>query len=154
MKKKNSPEDLVAPCGMYCALCSGYLALKNDVKRKGVRIPYCQGCRPREKKCAFLKKRCNLLLNHTVHFCFECNDFPCEHLKHMDSRYRTLFRTSFIENLRYIEKKGMEHFLIAQKKRWRCPTCGGFLCCHNGLCFRCDIDILRKKKKRFRWEDE
>ena len=31
--------DLIAPCGMNCAICSGYLAYKNDVKNKGVRLP-------------------------------------------------------------------------------------------------------------------
>lgn len=38
-------SELVAPYGMNCALCSEYLALKYDVKSKGIRIPYCEGCR-------------------------------------------------------------------------------------------------------------
>jgi hypothetical protein len=151
---QSSLEDLVAPCGMYCALCSGYLALQNDVKNKGIRMPYCQGCRSRNKKCAFLKKRCSLLLNRTVAFCYECNDFPCEPLKHLDTRYRMLFKTSFIENLQCIEKKGIRQFLDEQEKKWRCPTCGGLLCCHNGLCFHCDIVELKQKKNRYRWGDE
>jgi len=62
-------KELIAPCGMNCAVCSGYLALKNDVKAKGVRMPYCKGCRPRDKKCAFLKKRCDLLLNKQLEYC-------------------------------------------------------------------------------------
>jgi len=152
-KKQNNPEDLVAPCGMYCAVCAGYLALQHDVKNKGVRMPYCQGCRPREKKCAFLKKRCVRLRNRTVKYCYECPDFPCEHLQHLDTRYRTLFRTSFIENLRYIEKKGVEQFLHAKEQKWRCPTCNEFLSCQSGLCFNCDIDLLKKKKQRYRWEN-
>jgi hypothetical protein len=153
-QKRNSSEDLVAPCGMYCALCSGYLAMKNDVKRNGVRMSYCHGCRPRGKTCAFLKKKCPHLLNHTVQFCYECSDFPCDPLKHLDTRYRTLFRTSFIENLRCIQQQGMNHFLDDQKKKWRCPTCGDLRSCHNGLCFHCQIDVLQKKKKRYRWDDE
>ena len=150
---KSSAEDLVAPCGMYCAVCSGYLALQHDVKNKGVHIPYCPGCGPREKRCAFLKKRCTRLLHHTVEFCYECSDFPCEHLEHLDTRYRTLFKTSFIENLQHIQKKGMRSFLDEQEKKWRCPTCGGLLCCHNGLCFHCDLDKVKQKKKRYRWDD-
>ncbi len=47
-------EELIAPCGMDCAVCSSYLALKNDVRAKGVRMAYCKGCRPRDKKCSFL----------------------------------------------------------------------------------------------------
>jgi hypothetical protein len=30
-------EDLIAPCGMNCALCASYLVMKNDLKRKGFR---------------------------------------------------------------------------------------------------------------------
>jgi Protein of unknown function (DUF3795) len=154
MKTKNSAEELIAPCGMNCALCSGYLALKNDVKNQGVQIPYCHGCRPRDKKCAFLKKRCSQLLTHEVNFCYECKDFPCENLKHIDMRYQKFYKMSFIENLLSIEKNGVDRFFSTQKKKWKCPTCDGFLCCHNGLCFHCDIDTLKKKKKKYRWEDE
>jgi hypothetical protein len=86
-------EELIAPCGMDCNVCSGYLALQHTVRDKGVRMAYCKGCRPRDKKCAFLRKRCELLLNNKVEFCYECEEFPCENLKHIDKRYRTLFFT-------------------------------------------------------------
>lgn len=36
-------HDLIAPCGMNCGLCASFLALKNEVKAKGVKIPYCIG---------------------------------------------------------------------------------------------------------------
>jgi hypothetical protein len=49
-------EELVAPCGMNCGVCSGYLAFGHDVKAQGIRMPYCKSCRPRDKKCTFLKK--------------------------------------------------------------------------------------------------
>ena len=146
-------EELIAPCGMDCNVCSGYLALKNDVKEKGVRIPYCKGCRPRDKKCAFLKKRCELLLNKKVEFCYECEEFPCENLKHIDKRYRTLFRMSLIDNLKFIKEYGLAEFLERQKKKWQCPDCGEVICCHNGICFSCGLEKLKNKKKIYRWED-
>jgi hypothetical protein len=153
MKTKNSVEALIAPCGMNCAVCSSYLGLQNDVKSKGVRIPYCEGCRPRDKQCAFLKKRCEKLLNKEVVFCYECKDFPCENLKKIDHRYQKFYKMSFIENLQAIEKNGVDRFFHTQEEKWRCPTCGRLICCHNGLCFHCDIDSLKKKKKKYRWED-
>jgi hypothetical protein len=146
-------QELVAPCGMNCGVCSGYLALKHDVKSKGIRMPYCTGCRSRDKKCAFLKKKCDLLLKHKVHFCYECQQFPCENLKQLDKRYQTFFLTSFIDNLETIKKDGMEKFLKSQQKKWQCPTCGEIICCHNGLCFNCNLDKLKSKKKLYRWED-
>ncbi len=145
--------ELIAPCGMDCNVCSGYLALKHDVKEKGLKIPYCKGCRPRDKKCAFLKKRCELLLNKKVEFCYECEEFPCENLKHIDKRYRTLFRMSLIDNLRFIKEHGLAKFLERQKKKWRCTDCGEVICCHNGICFSCGLEKLKNKKKIYRWDD-
>ena len=152
MQQGKFAPELIAPCGMNCAICSGYLALRHDVKRKGIRMPYCEGCRPRDKKCAFLKKRCELLLNNKVNFCYECKDFPCERLKSIDSRYQTFFRMSPIDNLEFIKKNGVMSFLESQRK-WQCPKCDDVICCHNGICFSCSLDKLREKKKIYRWED-
>ncbi len=145
--------QLIAPCGMNCSLCSGYLAGQSDVKSKGIRMPYCAGCRPRGKQCAYLKKHCALLINGKVTYCFECRDFPCERLQHLDKRYRTHFHMSPIENLEYIKKNGVDKFIAAQRRKWRCSSCSGTICCHNGLCFNCDLEKLKKKKKLYRWED-
>ncbi len=143
---------IIAPCGMNCGICSGYLALTYNVKQKNIKIPYCAGCRIRDKKCAFLKKQCDKLLNNKIKYCFECEDFPCKNLQGIDKRYKTYFRMSMIENLENIKKEGIKKFLIEQKKKWACKKCGGTICCHNGICFNCDLDILRKKKKLYRWE--
>jgi hypothetical protein len=147
-------EELVAPCGMNCAVCSGYLAFRNDVKSKGIRMAYCAGCRARDKQCAFLKKKCPLLLSGQVQYCYECQDFPCERLRHIDKRYQALFRMSMIENLEYIKQNGIEKFLEKEEERWRCPECGAVICCHNGICFSCGLDLLKNKKKRYRWGED
>jgi hypothetical protein len=146
-------EVLIAPCGMNCAICSGYLAFKNDLKGKGIRKSYCIGCRPRDKQCAFLKKKCDLLLGGKVQYCYECEDFPCQRLERLDKRYRTFYRMSMIENLEYIRDNGIERFLEKEEEKWRCPVCGETICCHNGICFSCGLDRLISKKRRYRWED-
>ena len=146
-------EELVAPCGMNCGICSGYLAFKYDVKNKGIKMPYCAGCRPRDKKCAFLKKRCNLLLNEQVQYCYECPDYPCDGLRHIDKNYRASFRMSMIENLDYIKENDIKQFLSREEEKWKCPECGKVICCHNGICFNCGLDTLRNKKKPYRWDD-
>ena len=135
---------------MNCAICSGYLALKHDVKSEGIRMPYCKGCRPRGKICAFLKKRCELLLNNKVRFCYECENFPCEALLRLDKRYQAYFRMSMIKNLKTIEKKGISEFLKKEEEKWKCPECSEVICCHNGICFGCSLDKLKEKKKLYR----
>jgi hypothetical protein len=147
--------ELIAPCGMNCGICSGYLAKKYDIRSKGVRMTYCAGCRPRDKQCAFLKKRCEILLNGRVEYCYECESYPCERLRHIDKRYfLSRFRMSMIENLEYIKEYGMEKFLEKEEEKWRCPECGGVICCHNGICFNCGLEKLKKKKNKYRWDDE
>lgn len=117
-------------------------------------MPYCKGCRPRDKKCAFLKKRCDLLLSGRVQYCYECAEFPCRYLQHIDKRYRSLYRMSMIENLEDIKENGIERFLEKEEKKWRCPECGAMICCHNGICFGCELDKLKKKKSLYRWGDD
>ena len=147
-------EALIAPCGMNCALCSGYLAREYDLRKKGIMKVYCTGCRPRDKMCSFLRKRCELLKNGSVQYCYECDDFPCENLRHLDKRYSTLYRMSMVENLEYIRDNGIGQFLEKEKEKWKCPECGEVICCHNGICFNCGLDKLKNKKRRYRWEDD
>lgn len=138
---------------MNCAICSAYLAFKNDIKSKGIGMPYCTGCRPRNKNCAFLKKKCELLTGDKIRYCYECDDFPCERLLHIDKRYKERYRMSMIDNLEFIKTFGIDIFLKNQDEIWKCPDCGGVICCHNGICFNCGLLKLKNKKKLYRWED-
>jgi hypothetical protein len=149
-------EELIAPCGMNCAICSRYLVYRHNLKSKGIGMPYCSGCRARDKNCAFIKKRCELLRNKRVEYCHECGGFPCERLEHLDKGYRMHFRMSMILNLEYIRDNGINKFLINEEEKWKCPECGGVICCHNGLCFSCDLEKLRQKKPKYkyRWEEK
>ena len=146
-------EELIAPCGMNCAICVSYLAKKNDLKKKGFQKSYCEGCLPRGKNCTFLKKQCDLLGKGLVRFCYECKDFPCARLKALDKRYRTKYHMSMIENLEFVKEHGMGKFLEKEEKKWRCPGCGEMICCHNGLCLNCEIGKLQKNKK-YRWGEK
>jgi hypothetical protein len=147
-------EILIAPCGMNCALCANYLAMKLDLRKTGIQKMYCAGCRPRGKNCAFMKRSCELIGEGKIQFCHECINFPCDRLKRLDKRYRTKYHMSMIENLTYIKEQGMEKFLKEQEARWRCPDCGGVICCHNGICYGCKLEALKAKKLKYRWEEE
>jgi len=147
----NIDSSLIAVCGMNCALCSSYLALKNDLKSKGMKMPYCTGCRLKNKNCSFLKKYCTKLSANEVSFCFECTSFPCGHLKKIDYQYTQRYHISMIENLQFIKANGLEKFVDQQMQNWKCPNCTGLICCHNGLCYNCQLDSLKSKKQKYRW---
>lgn len=146
-------EILIAPCGMNCALCVSYLAMKNDLNKKGFAKRYCPGCRPRGKNCTFMHSSCEKVGKGLVRFCYECGDFPCKRLKELDKRYREKYHMGMIENLCAIKEQGMDAFLNEQEETWRCPDCGGTICCHNGICFKCSLEKLRLKKK-YCWDGE
>ena len=147
-------EDLIAPCGMNCAVCSGYLAFVNNVRSKGLRMSYCKGCRSRNKLCSFLKKHCTLLMEGRVKYCYECPDFPCDKLKQLDASYRKKFRMSMIENLEFIREHVISRLLERETDRWKCPQCGETICCHNGICFNCGLEKLKAKTRLYRWEGD
>jgi hypothetical protein len=87
-----------------------------------------------------------------VAYCFECTGFPCDRLKTLNDRYKERYKMSMIENLSFIKEHGMQNFLEEQAKRWKCPNCGELISCHNGACFNCQIDKLKSKKEKYRWE--
>lgn len=152
MKKINpNPEELIAPCGMNCAICSRYLAYTHDLKRS-----QCTGCRPGNKKCSYLFEKCTgingtLKGNANARFCFECDQYPCKHIKRMDDRYRSHYKMSVKDNLERIKKLGVESFTKEQSKKYRCSKCGGLISIHNRKCFRCDsiTRLVEKRHKKY-----
>ncbi len=127
--------DLIAPCGMNCALCMGYLREKNT----------CAGCRMgddgKAKSClACTIRRCETPRSNTSGFCFECDAYPCARLRRLDTRYRTKYRMSMLENLESIRDSGVEIFVESERRRWACPTCGGVQCVHTVACIYCGFE--------------
>jgi hypothetical protein len=144
-------EVLIAPCGMNCGVCQGYLAMKNDLIKQGVKVRYCAGCRSRKNPCAF-QKRCEKLKKGRLKYCCECDEFPCKNLEPINKRYRKNYHMSMIENLSYIKEHGMTKFLEKEAEKWKCPECGGVISCHNGICFSCGVEKLKSlKKTNFKW---
>ena len=146
-------EALIAPCGMNCSLCIAYQFKEKDLNKRGFHKKYCPGCLPRGKNCLHMGDVCELLGKGKIRFCFECEDYPCKRLKALDKRYRTKYHMSMIENLNYIRDNGLKSFLENEKNKWRCTGCGGRICCHNGLCLNCNIDVL-VQNRRYRWNEE
>ncbi len=124
--------SLIAPCGINCGVCRAYLREKNK----------CPGCRGLNVDKPITRARCEIKIckvfkNKKAKFCFQCDVFPCDRLKHLDKRYRTKYNMSTIENLGNIEKSGIRKFLLNEKTRWICSNCGGTICVHKGFCWNC-----------------
>lgn len=140
---KNAIE-LIAPCGIDCSHCSAYL--NGQYEPHGRYKSKCAGCRPRNKQCAFLKKHCPLLPDNKVDFCFECPDFPCERLTHLEERYKIRgFPTSFIANNKRLKEVGPEKLRKELDKRFACPDCGGPTSIHDRICYVCGKHIPNKE---------
>lgn len=123
---------LIAPCGMNCGTCIAFLRDKNK----------CIGCRNNSAEKAISVQRCIItkciFLEKTASgFCYECEKFPCRRIKQLDKRYRTKYRTSFIENLTIIKEKGIDNFLVFESERRSCQECGSVLSVHRNLCLNC-----------------
>jgi hypothetical protein len=134
MKNIKLNAKLIAPCGMNCGICKGYLREKNK----------CPGCREMSKnkpeycrKCIIM--HCEILKKNNMKFCSDkCKKFPCTRLKNLDKRYKNKYHMSMLENLLNIKKNGIRKFVDNEQKRWKCPKCEGIVTCHGGICFSCD----------------
>jgi hypothetical protein len=136
---KNSgkiPVDLIAPCGMNCSLCWGFIREKNS----------CPGCLRIEKqetqkskhRTTCIIRDCEHLAESKSRYCSTgCEKFPCARLKQLDKRYRAKYGMSMLENLRFIEESGIRNFVQSEKKKWMCPECGEKLCVHKPDCLFC-----------------
>ena len=126
-------NSLIAPCGMNCALCLGYLREKNR----------CFGCRKVDEAKSSSRVRCTIrncpiLRERKMMFCSDaCDKYPCTRLRNLDKRYRTKYGMSMIENLENIKKSGIADFVENEKTRWRCTTCGSVICVHRDSCLEC-----------------
>lgn len=131
--KNNINLNLIAPCGMNCSVCIGYLREKNN----------CFGCRGVDKsktdsckRCVI--KNCEILKKSKQRFCSnKCKKFPCLRLKNLDKRYRTKYGMSMLENLEAIKSLGIRKFAKDEKARWICKKCGNVLCVHRDFCMEC-----------------
>ncbi|MDD1694426.1 MAG: DUF3795 domain-containing protein [Methanoregula sp.] len=124
--KHSFRTTLIAPCGMNCAICSAFLRKKDR----------CGGCHAPDCKCS---RTCTIFLCEQVkdRYLHTCGDFPCKRLKQLDKRYRTKYHMSMLDNLAAIKKDGIRAFVMGERERWTCKTCGGTIDVHHYRCSEC-----------------
>ena len=123
--------NLIAPCGMNCALCIAFQREKNK----------CPGCnypdKYKSKSCINCHIKNCAKSSQKSGFCYSCKDMPCKRLKQLDTRYKTKYNMSMIENLQTIKSQGIDKFLLLQNEKWTCKNCGSLLCVHRENCQNC-----------------
>lgn len=150
METKNPIRpELIAPCGINCALCSRYLAGLNNHKTTS-----CPGCRPRNMRCTYLFAKCRGL-NHEVlpgaaEFCIKCDQYPCKEIERLQKRYTSHYNIDPKANLTAIKQAGIDRFIVEEYRQHRCEHCGGLISMHNRKCFNCDtvIKLVEKAGRR------
>ncbi len=125
-------KELIAPCGMNCGICVAFLREKNK----------CPGCRGDDSGKPITRTRCQIKTcksnqGRKARYCFNCEEFPCEILNHLDKRYRTKYNMSMIDNLEDIKKIGVREFIRNENVKWQCPKCHGTICVHKKECYNC-----------------
>ena len=130
------PVKLIAPCGMNCRLCWGYIRENNT----------CPGCRNIAGKDSLkskyrhtcIIKNCRHMAEPGIRYCSgRCDRYPCTRLKNLDKRYRMKYGMSMIDNLEMIHAFGIKYFIRNEKEKWTCPECGELICVHRPACLLC-----------------
>jgi hypothetical protein len=122
-------KHMTAPCGLDCFNCPGYLAGENEELRKKVsenmNIPLekamCLGCRGEKGMISFLgwTEPCNVykcIEKKGIDFCYECSDFPCDHLHPYADLASERPHNTKVFNLALIKKMGLEAWAKTKAK--------------------------------------
>jgi hypothetical protein len=113
--------QMTAPCGLDCFNCPLYAANDNHLLKiaiaKKLNIPtakvVCQGCRNEKGNppCHKMKTACKVyrcIEQKGYDFCFECEDFPCDHLHPYADQATEVPHNTKMFNLCLIKKMGLE----------------------------------------------
>src|SRR5512140_3537381 len=105
-------SQLIAPCGINCAVCAAHLRTRN----------VCPGCRANgaDKPVTRIQRKMKAsgkARGNDAKFCCQCEEIPCDRLALQDKRYRTRYRMSPIEELQRLKEAGVRRFLAEKRKR-------------------------------------
>jgi len=112
-------RQMTSPCGLDCSNCRMYLANDDTELRaanaEALGLPYeeakCEGCRNAGGTIAFLEdtEPCDVFrcaAEKGVAFCYQCSDFPCDHLHPYADQASVRQHNTKLFNLCLIKKDG------------------------------------------------
>jgi hypothetical protein len=125
-------NQMTAPCGIDCFNCAVYHAGENEKLRERVAenlgVPpeqaFCKGCRNENGTvaCLNMTEPCQVyqcIEKKNLHFCFECPDFPCDHLHPYADQAASRPHNTKVFNSCLIKKMGLESWAETKAKKVR-----------------------------------
>lgn len=153
----DSDAGIVGICGLYCGTCPSYLAPRlgdvDPIRERAVEwglseeevtcdgclsqhvAKPCQACVPGFRQCA---------RKHSVTWCFECSEFPCERLYRFRDAHVVdgiSHHAHVIHDLEYMRIHGVENWLVIHRQRQQCTTCGEINYWFSQTCRGCGAKI-------------
>jgi hypothetical protein len=125
-------KNLAAPCGLYCGVCSVYIAHRDNngkFKEKlsavygvGADDIRCEGCLSDNpfvycKVCSI--KSCTQ--EKGLEGCHQCNDFPCKAIEDFPIPVGKKVMLRAIPAWRQL---GTDRWMAEEERRYQCPHCG------------------------------
>jgi hypothetical protein len=154
----NINKNLLAPCGLYCGVCSIHIADRdNNLKFKNILADLykpmtksaddikCSGCLAESEEDIFLYcKTCPIrdcVKSKGFNGCYQCDDFPCKFIDRFPIPVGKKVIMRAIPRWRDI---GTEKWVEEEEKRYHCPECGNSLFRGAKRCNQCrnavDVD--------------
>ncbi|MFW9987238.1 MAG: DUF3795 domain-containing protein [Candidatus Odinarchaeota archaeon] len=148
-------KTLLAPCGLYCGVCSIYIADRaNNSKFKRILLDWskpfsktiddikCKGCLAKNQEDLFVYcKICSIrdcVKSKGFESCYQCEDFPC---KFIDKFPFPIGKKVILRAIPRWKELGTEKWVEEEKKRYQCPECGNPLFRGAKHCNKCEIPV-------------
>ncbi len=136
---KNKKTNELASCGVYCGACPSFnkscFGCSSEINKK---------TRSKSREGCLIRNCCYNIEKHN--YCVECEKFPCakiskkllkSHPENLKYKYRHEIPQVFIK----LREMSLIDFLIYQKERWTCPSCGGIIHFYHYICSQCGKEV-------------
>jgi len=146
-------KELLAPCGLYCGVCSIYIAHRDNNMKfkkklmavyksfvKNVEDISCTGCLsegvvfPVCRSCAI--KKCTQ--EKGIEGCHQCDEFPCKYITNFPI---AVGKKVIMRAIPQWREFGTEKWVEMEEKRYICPECGNKLFRGAKRCNKCGISV-------------
>jgi hypothetical protein len=121
---------MTAPCGLDCFNCICYLANDNpdlkpviaaafNISDEAAEKTVCRGCRNHDGDIPFIPMKCRVYpctQSKNISFCYECAEFPCDHLHPYADKAEKVPHNTKVFNLCLIKKMGLEEWAKGKAK--------------------------------------